>query len=525
MKIKELICMAMLAMVTVSCGSETPEIPNVPGNEEDIPGGNIEKPVDQKKNPALTDLVNVNKKIADALKGKTSEGKVDLSSYFTGYSYVSSTFKNNKYTVSFADGSSTVIDLNEYKAASRSCDIYGSRSVVSSRSEDEDTGVFSNAKVFLWEPAPFGALVDKQVGAMLEEYAGTENMVRVTGQGCTWQSLMEMPEYAIVVLNGLGADGKWIVTGQEYTSAADYSSMKDYISIYTAVVDGVAKHYYMVNDSFVAQCMAPLVKRGLVINAASSSADGNHLAEAFAKIGYTSYLGFDNMVQGEWAAETAGNFLAGMMGERYMTGEAFETVNNTYEFKLDEKQNVKVSPVFVGDQELKCPFTAYTDRMAVAHILEHYECDEALSFETLLNDGKIVLDYNQRINMLDLGECGLEGEVSDRFMWLDQLYMLNLDGNRLSGEIPAFLGELPRMTGLMLQDNLFTGNIPASFERYYTNSGFVNLTGNKMNGQIPFGKYADNNIFFQFDHKYQYESDGTVITNDHGLWFSDEPVK
>ena len=127
--------------------------------------------------------------------------------------------------------------------------------------------------------------------------------------------------------------------------------------------------------------------------------------------------------------------------------------------------------------------------------------------------------------MLDLGECGLEGGVSDRFMWLDQLYMLNLDGNRLSGEIPAFLGELPRMTGLMLQDNLFTGNIPASFERYYTNSGFVNLTGNKMNGQIPFGKYADNNIFFQFDHKYQYESDGTVTTNDHGLWFSDEPVK
>lgn len=46
MKIKELICMAMLAMMTVSCGGETPEIPNVPGNEEDIPGGNIEKPVD-----------------------------------------------------------------------------------------------------------------------------------------------------------------------------------------------------------------------------------------------------------------------------------------------------------------------------------------------------------------------------------------------------------------------------------------------------------------------------------------------
>ena len=74
---------------------------------------------------------------------------------------------------------------------------------------------------------------------------------------------------------------------------------------------------------------------------------------------------------------------------------------------------------------------------------------------------------------------------------MDQLYLLNLDGNSLSGEIPAFMGDFVNLTCLMLNDNKLTGNVPGSFLKYYEKNAFINLTGNKMNGQIPFGKYVD----------------------------------
>lgn len=521
MKIKNLVAMAMVALMTSACGSGTEEIPEVP--EHEIPGGEIDKPTDKKKNPELQDVINVNNKIVDALKDKLSQGKAELSSYFDAYTYISSTFKNNKYTVQFADGTTTIIDLNNYSSGSRKAGTSRSRSLTGTRSE-ENSEMFSNSKVYLWEPLPEGTLIDQQVGQLLEDYIGAENIERVSGQACTWQALMGLSEHSIVILNGLGADGKWIVTGQEHTATLDYSTMKNAIGIYTAVVDGKAKHYYMVNDVFVAQYMAPLVDRGIVINAASSSADGNQLAEAFGKIGYTTYLGFDNMVPGTWAAENVSLYLSSLMEDRSTTSEAFTVMSSEYEFKLNDT-NIKVSPVFTGAENLRCPYTAYTDRMAVNNLLEHYGCDESLTYETLLADGKIVLDYEKRINMLDLGNCGLEGEVSEMLQWLDQLYMLNLNDNKLSGEIPAFLGGYQKLSALMLQDNQFTGTVPASFERYYTSQGFVNLTGNNLNGQIPFGKYTDANMFFQFDHKYIYNSDGTTTTNTNGLWFSDEPIQ
>ena len=518
MKMKKFIFMAAMAMLASACGSETPDMP---GKGEDGPSAEIVKPNKEKKNPTLADMVNFNKKIAEAFGGKSNGKKEELSSYFEGFSYESSSFKNNKYTITFTDGQQTVIDLNAYKSESHENHSDNSRTAVQTRGET-DKNHFSNAKVFLWEPAPFGDLVNQQIGNLLDEYIGKENVKRISGESCTWQSLMDMPEYAITVINGLGVDGKWIVTGQQYTSALDYTSMKDYIGIYTAMVDGVACHYYMVNDMFVSQCMAPLVQRGVVINASSSSAEGKLLTESFAKIGYTSYFGVDNTVAPSWAAETAAKFLTALMTEHTTTGVAFDNVNTAYEFKLDDNNTIKVSPVFSGDTNLQCPYTAYTDRMAITQILEHYKCDTSLTYQSLVDDGKIVLDYYNRVNMLDLSGCGLEGEIFDRFMWLDNLYMLSLDDNSLSGEIPAFMGEFPLLTALKLNDNQITGTIPATFERYYTNNGFINLTGNKMNGLIPFGKSTDNNIFFQFDHKYQKDYDGSIITNDYGLWFADE---
>ena len=518
---KKMLFMAMMAMTMVACSSETPELPDN--------GTENERPVDKEEvgnvNPSLANLVDVHKAMADAFNNLPTATKKDLKQFMGDYSFVNSSYKNNKYIIQFADNTVSVLDLNSYSTT-------GSRAVTpiakgaASRGTEKADSLLSNEKVLLWEAAPFGGSIAGKVGELMEAYAGTENVVRLSGAECTWQSLMQLSEYATVVFNGLGADGGWLVTGQEYIEQLDYSSMKKYIGIYSAVVDKKLKHYYMVNADFISENMAPMIERGVVFNASSSSADGDALAQAFAKIGYPTYIGFDNMVPEEWAVEKAELFFTGMMGVRLSTGDAFKNgVGEAYEYMLDNNNKVKVAGVLKGDKKLYSTFTAMTDMIAVNNILEYYKCDESISYESLLADGKIVLDYYGRVNMLDLGDAGLEGVIAPQFSWLTKLFMLNLDNNALSGEIPSFMGEFEQMSSLLLNDNQLTGNIPESFKGYYENNGFVNLTGNKMEGQIPFGKYTDIKVFFTFDRKYSYDSDGTVTTNDHGLWFADEPIQ
>lgn len=512
----KILLLAMMTMMMASCNSETPD---VPGNNDE----NIENPVPGTKNPTLSDLVSIHKELADVCKNKPANSKEDLDDLLKDYNYVRTSYMNNKYTIHLADSTVSVLDLNSYKTKTGSV-VEGSRAVLGSRTSEETDSVLSNSKVLLWESAPFGQTVNNEVGILIENYVGKENVTRMSGNNCTWQSLMELSEYAMVIINGLGVDGRWIVTGQEFVEKVDYSSLKDCLGVYSAIVDGKVKHYYMVNNLFITRCISPLVKKGVVLNASASGTEYKQLADAFAAVGYPFYVGFNNMVDEEWAARQMGVFVKNMMVERFSAGDAFKYVEEeSNEFMLDEYTKVKVAIECAGEKSLYCPYTAATDRMAVNNILEHYNCAENLTYEYLLQNNLIVLDYEGRINMLDLGECGLEGEICKEFSWLDKLYLLNLDGNSLSGEIPSFMGDFANMTSLMLNDNKLTGNIPASFQNYYEKNAFVNLTGNQMNGQIPFGKYVDAKSYFTFDCKYDYLPDGTTITNDYGLWYADEP--
>ena len=519
---KKIFLTAMAAMIMVACDSETPE---VPGNKTSNEENKTEKPEGQKKNPSMTDVIGIHQSVAKALDNKPTASKVDLTDYAKGFSLTKSTCKNNKYKLEFADGTVSVLDLNNYESKNENRSTTGSRSNAASRSEEENDSTFSNSKVLVWEAAPFGTVLTDDAHQLLLNYMGKDNVKTMSGADCTWQSLMEMSEYAVVIFNGLGVDGGWIVTGQEYTDALDYSSVKEYIGIYSAVVDGQLKNYYMVTDAFISKFIAPMVKKGLVFNASASGADGNGLAKAFATIGYPAYVGLDSMPDEEWTTSMTEIFLTSLFADRTSTGDAYALVEEEHQYTDALGKEVKVGFKMEGEQSLYAPYTEFTDRMAVTRILENYGVDGKYTFESLVEDNKIVLDYYGRINMLDLSDMGLEGEIEPLFTWMDQLYLLNLNDNKLSGDIPAFLGEYPNLTSLMMSNNELTGNIPATFKKLYENGGVVSLTNNKMNGQIPFGKYADNNIMFRFDHKYQYDNDGTVTENEHGLWFSDEPVK
>ena len=64
---------------------------------------------------------------------------------------------------------------------------------------------------------------------------------------------------------------------------------------------------------------------------------------------------------------------------------------------------------------------------------------------------------------------------------LPNLYRLELDGNRLSGEIPAELGSLPNLEYLYLADNRLSGEIPVELGTIPN----LKLDGNQLSPNPP----------------------------------------
>ena len=181
---------------------------------------------------------------------------------------------------------------------------------------------------------------------------------------------------------------------------------------------------------------------------------------------------------------------------------------------------VQITCKFKGNETVYFPYTAMTDLMAIKSLIEDYNLETDI--ETLHQQERISFGWNERINLLDLSGLGLSGSISTRFSHLTDLVMLNLSQNQLTGEIPTELSSLEMLSGLEISDNQFTGNVPESFRSYYDKKIFVNVSGNQLYGQIPFGKLSDANTLFMFDHRYAYSGDGEVIDNQTGLWYADE---
>ncbi|MBN2297927.1 MAG: fibronectin type III domain-containing protein [Deltaproteobacteria bacterium] len=66
---------------------------------------------------------------------------------------------------------------------------------------------------------------------------------------------------------------------------------------------------------------------------------------------------------------------------------------------------------------------------------------------------------------------------------LEDLFILDLSGNRIQGGIPEGLGDFEELDSLFLNDNLFSGRIPAELGSLGLHN--LNLRGNMLTGPVP----------------------------------------
>lgn len=121
-------------------------------------------------------------------------------------------------------------------------------------------------------------------------------------------------------------------------------------------------------------------------------------------------------------------------------------------------------------------------------------------------NGSIPLSlYNvSSLRTLDLSNNLISGELSELVGGLNNLDSLNLSDNALGGKIPINLTTLHNLTVVSLKNNYFSGDIPGGFDSVEvldlssnlingslpssfgsSNLGYLNLSYNKLSGEIP----------------------------------------
>lgn len=95
-----------------------------------------------------------------------------------------------------------------------------------------------------------------------------------------------------------------------------------------------------------------------------------------------------------------------------------------------------------------------------------------------------VPDLSGLVNLksLYLNGNALSGGFPSSLTGLHRLKILVLAGNRISGEIPVSVLNLRRLYVFYLQDNGFTGGIPPLNQ---TSLRFLNVSNNRLSGEIP----------------------------------------
>ncbi|KAJ3116540.1 LRR receptor-like serine/threonine-protein kinase fls2 [Phlyctochytrium bullatum] len=88
---------------------------------------------------------------------------------------------------------------------------------------------------------------------------------------------------------------------------------------------------------------------------------------------------------------------------------------------------------------------------------------------------------------LNVNTCGLVGGVGEAFRNLTKLKILSLPNNRLSGELPSWLGDaLPDLEKVNLENNKLTGELPQSLTKLGKLTT-LNFRKNDFKGNMPVG--------------------------------------
>ncbi|XP_028789512.1 receptor-like protein EIX2, partial [Neltuma alba] len=96
----------------------------------------------------------------------------------------------------------------------------------------------------------------------------------------------------------------------------------------------------------------------------------------------------------------------------------------------------------------------------------------------------------ENLAVLNLSSNNLSGELLGCWDHFKSLQILDLSNNQLSGRIPKSMGSLSQLKQLVLQHNCFTGGLP-SFENA-TKLGMLDLGENNLSGPIPPSWTRDN---------------------------------
>ena len=96
----------------------------------------------------------------------------------------------------------------------------------------------------------------------------------------------------------------------------------------------------------------------------------------------------------------------------------------------------------------------------------------------------VTIDFAGRVTGLDLELNRLSGEIPSELGNLTNLMWMFLLGNPLSGSIPSELGKLSNLTSLHLHTNRLSGSIPSELGKL-TNLQQLFLYSNQLRGCVP----------------------------------------
>ncbi|RCV35966.1 hypothetical protein SETIT_7G281600v2 [Setaria italica] len=88
----------------------------------------------------------------------------------------------------------------------------------------------------------------------------------------------------------------------------------------------------------------------------------------------------------------------------------------------------------------------------------------------------------ENLTLLDLSQNFLTGVVPDKFMKLSKLETLLLSGNKLIGEIPPSLSNVRTLSRFAANQNNFNGSVPSNITKHVR---MLDLSYNNLNGTIP----------------------------------------
>ncbi|MCF8357116.1 MAG: T9SS type A sorting domain-containing protein [Prolixibacteraceae bacterium] len=98
--------------------------------------------------------------------------------------------------------------------------------------------------------------------------------------------------------------------------------------------------------------------------------------------------------------------------------------------------------------------------------------------------GVILSDNNERVYILDLQNNNLTGNLPDSVGNLTGLGELNLSNNQLTGELPDTIGYLTSLSELYLNNNRFSGTLPESIT-LLNNLRKLYIENNTFSGNLP----------------------------------------